>query len=119
MATVRDVSGNNPLGDTDHAIGGHYDLQATKFLGDQHPLILGAASVQSPVFSRQCRAIRLAPEGNCHYLVSDNPTAVKDATQFLASGAVEILTVRGGTDRIAVIQDAAEMDLVMITEDKS
>jgi hypothetical protein len=119
MATAVDLSGNCPMGaqHKDYPIANDVDLQAVKFRGAVQALTLGAASVQSNPFGQFCRAIRIAPEGNCHYRVGINPTAVKDGSEFLADGAVEIVPVRAG-ERIAVIQDVAETDKVIISEDK-
>ena len=117
MASVRDLSGNTPESDSDQALAGHYDLQAVDYKGTQHNITLGAASVQTPVFSRQCRSVRLAPLGDCHHEIGTNPTATT-ASPFLGDNGVEYIPV-ALNDRLAIIQSGAAVDIVTITEDKS
>lgn len=122
MAIYADLSGNSPIGDgVDQRIGGHEDIQAIGFRGTVHNITLGAASVQSPVFSNRCRAIRISMSGTGegNYLIGSNPTALKDGSDVLAGGTVEIVKVRGGVDKIAFIQQGSETDVVTIHEDLS
>lgn len=119
MATVRDLSGNCPMGGqhVDPAIDYNGDPAGVEFTGRVQVLTLGAASVQSLAFGNLVRWIRISPEGDCHYSYGLNPTAAKDSTQFLADGAIEYLRARPGY-KLAVIQDNAQTDKVEVAEDK-
>ena len=118
MATVTDLSGNTPQADRDQSLGGNYNLQAVTFLGAQHTLTLGSSAVASDPVSRECNAIRIAPEGDCHYEVGVGAVATKDGSPFLASGAVEIIPVSRLNTVVSVIQDGAQTDKVIVTENR-
>jgi hypothetical protein len=123
MAIYRDLSGNSPFGDqhVDNRIGGHEDIQAVGFRGTTHVITLSGTSQQTPVFSNRCRAVRITQEGtgDSYYALGSNPTAVDVTDDLFTAGAIEVVKVRGGVDRMAFIQTVAgtEIDDVFITED--
>ncbi len=123
MAIYKDLSGNSPLGSghVDERIGGTEDLQAISFRGTTHVITLSGTSQQTPIFSKRCRAVRVSMEGTgaSHIAVGSNPTAVSDSDDHFSAGTVEVFKVRGGVDRLAAIQDAAETDDIYVTEDLS
>ena len=117
MASVRDLSGNTPESDRDQADQGQYDLQAVVFIGTQSTITLSGTSQQTPIFSRQCRSIRIAPRGDCHWEIGGNPVATTSSPHLPADG-VEIIPV-GFNDRVALIQGDVNTELVTVTEDRS
>lgn len=117
MASVRDLSGNTPEADSDQALAGSYDLQAVDYKGTQHTITLSGTSQQTPVFSRQCRSIRIAPRGDCHHEIGINPVATS-SSPHLALDGVEYVPV-AFNERLALIQADVQTELVTITEDKS
>lgn len=123
MAIYKDLSGNCPFGGSfeDKREGGHEDLQAVGFRGTTHVVALSDTSAQSPVFSHRCRAVHISIDGSGsgHWALGSNPTALDTGDSQFFAGAVEIMKIRGGVDRIAWINDADETDNVYITEDLS
>ncbi|KKM61727.1 hypothetical protein LCGC14_1528810 [marine sediment metagenome] len=117
MAFVRDLSGNTPKADSDQALAGQYDLQAVVFKGTQHTITLSGTSQQTTKFSRACRAIRIAPRGDCHWEVGLNPVATTSSPHLTTDG-VEIIPI-AFNDMIALIQGDVNTELVTITEDRS
>lgn len=118
MASVRDLSGNTPESDADQSGQGHYDLQAVVFKGTQHSLTLAASAVATAVLSRQCRSVRIAPLGDCHWEVGVG--AVASATSpHLPDNAVEIVPIVEQGSVVSVIQEGAVTDEVIVTEDRS
>lgn len=117
MASVIDLSGNTPESDRDQAGQGHYDLQAVTFIGTQHTITISGTSQQTPIFSRQCRSIRIAPLGDIHWEIGGNPTATA-TSPHLPADAVEIVPVRFN-DRVATIEGDTNTDTITITEDRS
>jgi len=118
MAIVRDLSGNTPEGDSDHSGQGQYDLQAVVFKGTQHNITIGAAAVATPVLSRQCRAVRIAPLDDCHWEVGNG--AVASATSpHLVGDAVEIVPIVEQGSVVSLIQEGAVTGPVTVTEDRS
>ncbi len=116
MASVRDLSGNTPESDSDQALAGSYDLQAVDYKGTQHLITSSTTSQQTAKFSRQCRSIRIAPQGDIHHEIGTNPTATT-SSPYLADNGVEYVPV-GLNDRLAILRVSADQP-VTITEDKS
>ena len=118
MASVRDLSGNTPEADNDQSGSGRYSLQAVVFKGTQHSSTLAASAVATPVLSRACRAVRIAPLGDCHWEIGVG--AVATATSpFLPDNAVEIVPIVEPGSVVSVIQEGAVTNEVIITEDRS
>ena len=117
MASVRDLSGNTPEADRDQAGQGQYDLQAVTFIGTQHTITISASSQQTAKFSRACRAVRIAPLGDCHWELGTNPVATS-SSPHLPADSVEIVPIRFN-DRIAIIEGDTNTAGITITEDRS
>jgi hypothetical protein len=123
MAIYADLSGNSPfgVGFIDPSIGTAKEIDAISFSGTSHKVTLGSSAVQTPVFSRRCKAILITMEGTgeANIALGSNPTAVKDSDIFLTAGVPLRLLVRGGTDRLSVIQQASETNKMTVTENLS
>jgi FtsP/CotA-like multicopper oxidase with cupredoxin domain len=71
-------------------------------------ITVGAASVQSVVFSAQTTEVRVVSSTNCHINIGQNPTAAATDNNgmYLPANVVEYFHVAPG-ERLAVIQDTA------------
>ena len=118
MASLRDLSGNTPEADRDQSGSGHYDLQAVVFKGTQHNITIGAVAVATPILSRQCRAVRIAPLDDCHWEIGAGVVA-SATSPHLPGNAVEIVPIVELNSVVSLIQEGAVTGPVTVTEDRS
>jgi hypothetical protein len=116
MTTVADLAGNNPVA-VDPTVRRTDKVSSVEWRGASQALSIGATNIQSTVFGKRTRFVRIAPDGDIYYAISENPDATVAAQRkYLVADGVEPVPVRPG-ERIAVTQVGASTGTCTITED--
>jgi len=88
--------------------GHHVQIVTPDLSAIQNVSVSGTSAQITSAVQRSCGLVLLISTTNCWFNCGADPTAAKDNTSiYLPAGVYFYLPVKGGTDKVAFIQDSA------------